>query len=36
MDITQHRQTYAGVMTVMKWTVALAAITLILMAIFLT
>ena len=36
MDITQHRETYAGVMTVTKWGVILSAIVLILMGIFLT
>jgi hypothetical protein len=36
MDITQHRDTYAGVMTVTKWVVVVAAITLVLMGIFLT
>ena len=36
MDITQHRQTYAGVMAMTKWSIIAITITLVLMGIFLT
>jgi hypothetical protein len=36
MDITQHQQTYAGVMKLMKWALISAIVILALMGLFLT